>query len=189
MKITLTKDEMLQRLRVLAGLDSLRADCTIEYTDGIDVDAMLEIKLRAWYLGLLDSAPASLLAPADITSVAAVEDDAPAEGCRVTVPGMCRRAFDIRLGGWLRAVPVLPAANADQVLRRQLNPYTRATAASPVAVAAPGGADGAMGGILAWPAAADVCLLTAVVDPGPDKYVMDEAAMGALAQLAASLGF
>ena len=45
MKITLSKAEMLKRRRIAGGLEPLRADCTVERTDGIDIDTVLETEI------------------------------------------------------------------------------------------------------------------------------------------------
>ena len=53
---------MLERRRISGGLEPLRSDCSIEYTDGIDIDRLLEQQLRARYVWMLDHADPSMLA-------------------------------------------------------------------------------------------------------------------------------
>ena len=52
MEITLTPDEMLERWRLYRAMEPLRADCVVERTDGLDIDTILRIQMRAWYLDL-----------------------------------------------------------------------------------------------------------------------------------------
>lgn len=182
MKITLTKEELRRRLRLLAGLEPARSDCAVEYTDGLAIDSLLDSRLRAWYLDLLATADMSLLAPSDISSTVRLTDGG-SGGSAIALPAMCRRVAAVRLGGWTRATNVLPPTEAATVVRRQGNPFLAATADSPVAVELPGGDAGASGGILAWPPSDSVELLTAVLDPGPDSFIMDETALGGLEKL------
>lgn len=174
MKLTLSRTEMLRLRRMSAGLEPLRNDCSIEITDGIDLDEALARQMRAWYLNLLDTGPRQWIAPEDIFAEAAVYPGADS-GSLVSLPSCCRRAFEIRLQEWAVAVPVLPAERLPEVLNRQRNPFTAATASSPVAVAAMLG-DGRQE-ILAWPPGGEVVLLTAATDRGEDVYTFDEAAM------------
>lgn len=183
MKVTLSKEEMLRRRRLLGGLEPLRHDCTIEQSDGIDVDALLEAQLRAWYLNLLDTAPAELLAPDNISAtVTAVAADG--GGVKLTMPAMCRRVFDVQLKGWQRAVKVLPASECERVAALQQNPYTAATAMRPVAVLMPGATGGKAAAVLAFPtpggASPQVALATAVLDQGESIYSFDESALATM---------
>lgn len=186
MKITLSKEEMRRRLRILAGLEPEHTDCAIEYTDGLDIDALLDQKLRAWYLDLLDNGDMSLLAPADISSTARCTDGV-GDGSEIILPAMCRRVDSIRLEGWNRSTRVLSPSEATAAIRRQSNPFLAATADSPVAVESPGGAGGAPGNILAWPKGGSVALLTAALDAGPDSYTLDETALRQLEKVAENL--
>lgn len=186
MKITLLKEEMRRRLRLLAGLEPVRADCTIEYTDGLDIDGLLDCKLRAWYLDLLDNGDMSLLAPTDIAATSR-STDGPYEASAISLPAMCRRVDAIRLEGWSRSVKILGKDMVAATVRRQSNPFLAATPDSPIAVENPGGTGGSPGDILAWPKGKSVSLLTAVLDAGPDSYTLDETALGQLDALAKQL--
>ena len=181
MKITLTKAEMLRRRRIAGGLEPHRADCAIEQTDGIDIDAVLELQLRQWYLDLLDKGSVSEVAPSNIA--ASVEISAVSGnpgGTVLTPPEMCRRVFAVKLKGWLRAVEVEPASEAERIIQLQSNPYTAATAAHPVAVATGGASGGRASEILAWPAATQALTVTAAIDPGEDYYTFDESALASM---------
>ena len=89
-------------------------------------------------------------------------------------PANCRRLFDLRLAGWTRAVEVLAPTEAERVMSLQLNPFTAATAERPIAVVVAGRTGGEGPVLMAWPASLKVTLLTAAVDYGPERYVLDE---------------
>lgn len=177
MKLTLSRQEMLKRRRLAAGLEPLRTDCTVELTEGLDVDRMLLDGLRKWYLTLLDTAPREMLAPDHIRSNMLYPVEGKAGGVRIMLPAACRRVFDLKLQHWSRPAPVLPRTELDTVVSRQLNPYTAATCDRPVAVYVPG-AEGA-DAVYAWPAGAGakVETLCGVLDPGEEAYVLDESAL------------
>ncbi|MCM1067801.1 MAG: hypothetical protein NC418_09550 [Muribaculaceae bacterium] len=182
MKISLSKAEMIERRRRALALDPLRTDCTIERTDGIDVDATLEQELRRWYLNLLDTAPRRLLAPENIAGrlACSTSGEGAAKAAVIELPSNCRRVFDVKLDGWTHAVEVLPHSELSRVLACQNNPYTRATASCPVAVLGAGGADGRCADILAWPIVdlfPAASIVTAALDPGPELYTLDESAL------------
>lgn len=171
---------MLEQARIATHLADLRADCAIEFTDGIDIDVLLEQKLRSRYLALLDSGDRSLVAPDNIAAMVAVSTDAPGGGLRLTAPAMCRRVFAVRMRGWERAAEVLPCASFRRVLGRQLNPYTAASTANPVAVLDGDGVAGSAPAVVVWPAAEGenkIEFFNAVTDSGEDFYVLDEAAL------------
>lgn len=182
MKISLSKAEMIERRRRALALTPLRTDCTIERTDGIDIDATLEQELRRWYLNLLDTAEPRLLAPENIAGRLACSTTGD-DDCRAVVvelPSNCRRVFDLKLEGWTHAVPVLPHSELARVIACQQNPYTRATPWRPVAVLGAGGDDGRSPDILAWPSTGlfpSAQIVTAVTDPGPELYILDESAL------------
>lgn len=187
MKLTLTREEMLERCRLAGGLEPLRTDCTIEYTEGISPDSILEQRLRSRYLQLLDAGTREMVAADNIAATVSTAQGAlPAAGVVLTMPAMCRRVFDVQLRGWSHPVAVRPYEALAEVMNLQQNPYTRATATSPVAVFASGALAGASPAVLAWPAGASadaspqVAVATAVIDPGPDYFTLDEAAIDSL---------
>ena len=168
MKISLDKAQMLERRHLAGGLESVRVDCAIEYTDGVDVDKMLLADLRARYVEMLDHAnPAYLL----------VENIEPAKtgnnhcgGIRVKLPDSCRRVFDIELDTWHRPVRIQPLSMYNAITSWQYNDYRAATELTPVAVFSPDG------DILAWPGG-KVVSLRGITDPGEDTYVLDESGL------------
>lgn len=176
MRVSLTKAEMLERRRLASGLEPLRADCTVELTAGIDVDRVLEAQLRRRYLDLLDTGERRKISPenvAELTELRVPETDL-SGGVLLRAPESCRRMLELRLEGWTRSADVLPATEAARMISRQLNPFTAATAEHPAAVVISGAGDGCAPEIMAWPGALKVSLLTATVDYGPERYVLDE---------------
>ncbi len=168
MKLSLTRAQMLERRRLAGGLEPLRSDCSIEYTDGIDVDRLLEQDLRARYVWMLDHADLSCLAVEAVTGVK--ESIAPSGGTRLRLPAACRRALVVEIEGWERSAKVLPAAMFDKILSWQDNTFRAATARRPIAVS------GSDGDIFAWPGG-QLITLKGIVDPGPEKYILDESGL------------
>lgn len=175
MKITLSKSQMLERLRIAAGLEPLRADCKIEITDGIDVDAILLLNARARYLDMLDNADPRLLAPENLAPLASATSDAPAGGVMIALPTACRRVFHLRLEGWNKTIEILPHDQMTSTINRQKNPFRKATPDRPVAVRCPGSDIK----IMAWPGALipRIADISGIIDPGEDFFTLDEAAI------------
>lgn len=171
MKVTLTKTEMLELRRVAGGLGHSRADCSIERTDGLEVDEILLADTRKWYLDLLDTGELRQLAPEDISASVLLTTMYEFKGAILTVPDNCRRVFSVTMDNWRCAAPVLPASEYGRVAALQMNPYTAATEETPVAVLS------ADGKVHAWPGAGKAQSVIAVTDPGPDLYILDDSAL------------
>lgn len=177
MKISLTREEMLKRRRTIAGLEPLRTDCSVTLNQGLDVDELLELDLRNWYLNLLDTAHRRFLATEDVSSLVSTRI---VDGhMEITLPTSVRRVFELRLSNWFMPVTVLPGKNLGEVRLWQHNPYTVAKCDSPVAVAVE--TELPITRILAWPATEQsvVECIIAVRDPGKELYIMDECALPA----------
>lgn len=185
MKITKSAAELREYVRTLAGLTPMRADCVIEYTDGIDVDAMIDFRLRQWYIKLLAEGPRELLAVHDMAAGATVTDaGAPASGSVVRLPPTCVRAFELMLASWQHPVPILGAEALGKMAGCQRNPFTRATPHAPVAVMAPDGMS-----VFAWPPGSTVAALSGVSDTADGTFSMDEAALLLLENFAKTLEY
>lgn len=175
MRVCLSKDEMIRLRRESAGFDISRTDCTIEETDGIEVDALIERELRTSYLALLDEGDRNYVCIENASDAATCFSsvDANFQCVRVSVPEKCRCVTGLCLKGWLTGCDILSANKLEHVISMQLNPYTAATVRRPVAVFA----SGDKRTILAWPPGnvrPEVSVLEATVDPGPDFYILDE---------------
>lgn len=171
MKLSLTRAQMLERRRISGGLEPLRSDCSIEYTDGIDIDRLLEQQLRARYVWMLDHADPSMLA---VESVGGIKESAaPHGGSKLRLPPSCRRALDVELDGWEVPAHILPSDMFGTILSLQANTFRAAKARHPVAVTSPGG------DIYAWPGG-QLRQLNGISDPGDDSYILDESGLSYL---------
>ena len=176
MLLRLDSSQLLEYRRELAGLEPLYLDFTLERTDGIDVDHLINARLRNWYLQQLDSAPTMWLPVEDVTENTTVEAGSGTDCSRVVLPENVRRPVSVQMSGWKTATPVLAPAYFDRVVHLQQNRFTAASAYYPIAVADPS----TLNGVLVFPSCKAVREVRAVVDPGPGVYVLDEALLASL---------
>ena len=171
MKIILDKAEAVARKRTACGLAAMRSDCSIEYTDGIDIDRQLEQDLRARYLDMLDYAPRECLAVDEIEPDEIEETSG--NGVKITLPPDCRRVFDLQLISWHRPVLIHDVSFYNLAMSWQGNTYRAANPLSPMAVLGPDNK------IHAWPAGA-VDSLRGIITPADNRYVLDESGLSML---------
>lgn len=168
MRLELTKPEMLALWKRRHFLEPLRADCTIQRSDGVDLDTIVQEEMRLWYLKQLAEAPVELLAPEDLTMTAKVRRSTQGTAL-ITLPENVVRVVAVKLGGWERPARVM--TNGNQPYRG--NPFAVGGVAHPVAVVLPGNTLE-----LFSPESPHtipvVDLLVVITDPGPDTYIMDE---------------
>lgn len=170
MKITYTSQQMLEEWKLRRAIGPLRADCTVTRSDGIDLDALLTAEMRGWYLRLLDTAPAEMLAPEDISARVSVTVGPGEDSLTVTLPPECRRVLWVRLKEWAEAATPQPADTLRS--RRAANPYTRPDRHRPeVTVTGP-----ATLTLLPATSAIPQCIM-AVMDHGDDTYTLDQRAL------------
>ena len=62
----LSESEMLDLWKTMMQLQPAHYGCTIERTDGIDIDELLLIHIRKWYASLLLSAPDGIVPVEDV---------------------------------------------------------------------------------------------------------------------------
>lgn len=173
MKLCLTSDEMLQQWRLRRALLPLRNDCEVQRTDGIDIDTYLRAEMRAWYLGLLDTALTRYLSLDDIAADVPLTVDS-ARCVTVKLPDACRRVISVRLQGWERPATIVTDPLSD-LARMQHNPFSRGGTASPVAVL-----DGSTLQLYSAPASAEpprLRQLLCVITPDEGLYTLDESAL------------
>ncbi|MDE7335536.1 MAG: hypothetical protein K2N10_04420 [Muribaculaceae bacterium] len=164
MKKSLTKGEMLDLWRNLRMAEPLRLDCAVARTDGTDLSAAIEAETRAWYLQLLDRGDPALIIPVD-ASPTAIVSSSESGLTLVGVSASSRRILEVRFSGW--DAPVAPDTTLEQVRLAAANPYCRrpmvaAIGKDRVAVA---GAEGTLSSLMV------------ALDPGPDIYIFDDAAL------------
>ena len=176
MKIILSKDEMLERFRLARGLEPLRSDCAVEVTDGVDLDGMLAEQLRRRYAELLSSGRPELLVSEDVAG-ALSEVNALREGLgEVVMSDACARVLEIRLDGWTRPATVEPPEALGALMMSLDNVYTRCAPEYPRAVQGPDGRR-----IYVHPLMTRrVVSARGVLDPGPERFVVQEAALSEL---------
>ena len=164
MKVTYTKAEMLALWRRIRAVEPLRLDCVVGRTDGPDLDAELTREMRTWYLDLLDHGPLEHVAPEEAADQATVST--PTDSIvLVTAPEGTRRVLSVEFEGW--PVPLAPQTEPALLARRASNPFlVRPDAAiiGPDKIAV----IGVVGSLTS---------LVCVIDPGPDLYIFDDAAL------------
>lgn len=186
MKITLTQAQMLSLWRRAQGLEPTAAAVSLEQWDSIDTEAQLALRMRQWYLRLLDTGDETLVATSDIStqiSLRRVGDGLYA----ATLPATCRRLLRLNVTdecGTSMVVPdadVVPETAVTRYRRRRANPWgapafvpVRACVRGHSLVVAcghgPVGAD-------TLPAVSEA---QAVIDPGDETYILDEAALATI---------
>lgn len=132
MKIRLSPDEMLAQWKLRRGFAPLRTDCEISRSDGIDLDAVLRLEMRDWYLNLLLSAPIEMLATTNIANEIALLPALNGEAI-VVLPENCRRIVEFQLQGWEMPAKIITDPNSHEALSQQ-NPYSRGSSVLPVVV-------------------------------------------------------
>lgn len=127
----LTESEMLALWKQVMRLDTPRRDCTVEWDDGIDLDALLLTHIKQWYSHQLNTAPAHLL---PIEDVAAQVSLTTRQGIVVaTPPEQCVRPVEWKLTEWQRSVTAfLDPCSHEAML--QLNEWTRGGVCDPAII-------------------------------------------------------
>ena len=169
MTLTLTKSEMLALWKRRHFLEPLRADCTVERSDGIDIDTIACVEMRLWYLRQLTEAPAEMLAPKDIAMTAKVRRSAHGTAL-ITLPQEVVRVVAVKLAGWERPARMV---HADDPAIRTGNVFARPGVAEPLATMLPDGTLELFSPVSEATLPA-VDLLMVITDLGPESYVMNE---------------
>lgn len=164
---------MLALWRRNALVEPSADSCSVELFDGLKVDELLEERMRAWYLAMLDRGDPAVVT--DATGLFAVSETPDGIWRRITADTTVRRALSIRLAGWEQTAQIVRGDCAAELVAASANPYFRPTAATPAAVIA---ADGAL---YASPVIAPaVVSATATVDTGRELYRLDESALATI---------
>lgn len=165
---------MLAQWKLRRGFEPLRADCVITRSDGVDLDALLRLEIRDWYLSLLNTAPIEMLATTNIASEIALakKDDSTAT---VILPQNCRRIVEFQLSGWDRPARIIDDVDSYDALL-QHNPFSRGGCAQPVVVKHHN-----MLYIYSLPQGnVSITRAMAVMEPTDGTYEMDEAALATI---------
>lgn len=174
MTLELSKAEMLAQWMLRRHLEPVRTDCLVERDDAVDLEAVCAMEMRAWYLELLATAPAELLAPTDVAAECDCEASADGYSVDVWLPESVVRPLSARLAGWGRSAAVV--GPDDPSARLCATRFGAGGVAEPVAVAEAGGRLR----LYSRPStrrAPVVESLLAAVDTGPERYRFDERAL------------
>ncbi len=130
---TLSLQELLARWKLLHGWEPLSPVAALATPN---LDSLLELEIGCWYSSLLATMPPHQL-PLEEFAAKAVLTRSPAGSISLTVPPQCLRPVSVRLTRWSAPAEVVP--QSPELTLRQHNPFTAATAASPVAMELPDG--------------------------------------------------
>lgn len=160
-----TRAEMLSHWRLAHGFETGNTGVDIEAFEGLDTSTALAASMRQWYLGLLDTAPVHKLQ----TTVMKLPAEATSGGImsRAAIPAGVRRLLYVDSQGWGHGVVPVEPAEAGRRLGRVASPYARPSEGDPMAVVLPGCVEVA-------PCKAGEIEIRAIVDPGPDVYILDD---------------
>lgn len=176
MKLKFTRGEFLAQWRMMRGFAPLRNDAAVTRTDGIDLDSLLEAEMDAWYRRLIRDGDGDTLVAEELAGDIILPE--PSEGCvTVSLPPEVARVLTVRLSGWRCPATVVTDPESATALR-QLHPYTRAGADSPVAVSYPDSR------LALYPATAfDTLDTLQCVMLRDDEFVMDSSALNLIGNL------
>ena len=174
MKITLSSEEMLAQWKLRRGFEPLRSDCVITRSDGVDIDQLLRLEMRDWYLDLLCTAPVEMLATTNIANDIAVVVRDDGVGI-VTLPESCRRIVEFQLDGWCRPAKIITNPHCQEALIQD-NPYSRGGCEQPVVVL-----NGNRLFLYSLPSSTPkIVRAIAVMEPADGSYVLDERGMATI---------
>ena len=127
----LSESEMLALWKQVMHLDTPRRDCTVEWDDGIDLDALLLTHINQWYAHQLNNAPSLLLPIEDLAAQVPIDTR---NGIVIaTTPVQCVRPIEWKLAEWQRSVTeFLDPCSHEAML--QLNEWTRGGASNPAII-------------------------------------------------------
>ena len=128
----LSESEMLDLWKTMMQLQPAHYGCSIERTDGIDIDELLLIHIRKWYASLLLSAPDGIVPVEDVKDRLSVMV---ADNGVVTamVPPECVRPVEWKLKAWQKSVTLFLQPNVPEAAYLH-NEWTRPGVCDPAAV-------------------------------------------------------
>ena len=172
--MTLSHQQMLAIWKLRQGFTPQRTDCTADIINAIDIDTILSMQIRDWYINLLDNADISYLVTTDISSRLTPQPH-PSGTVTIHLPDGIRRITHIKLKGWQRPAAVIRADRDPALASRQANPHTRGGPVNPVAIHYP--PDTVL--LYTLPDDADPMIetATAVILPPENTYTLDPSAL------------
>lgn len=128
----LTREEMLEKWRLVRHFEPLRSDATVVRSDGIDLDRLLELEIESWYERRLRELAVEDLPQTDVTSSVEMTVESDGSGS-VRLPADVVRVAEVMVDGWSREAKVIEDEECAEALD-QSNRYTRGGSINPVAV-------------------------------------------------------
>lgn len=130
--ITLSSDELLERWKLGHYYEPLRTDCQLTVTMGIDLDALLKLRMRERYISLLLSEPNPELPVTDLTPDLTLTR-APDGAGLVSRPADCLRVVLVKCQGWMKPARILTDPDSAEA-RAQASPMAHGGCYDPVAI-------------------------------------------------------
>lgn len=131
--ITLSQDQMLAQWKARHYLEPLRTDFSEVRTSGIDIDYVLKLEIRDWYLNLLDTGDVKMLPVTDLALETAAINRPAAGAVVVMLPEKCRRVLAVRIKGYEQ--DIIPHTDVnDYEVTLQKSEYSRGGICEPVAL-------------------------------------------------------
>lgn len=171
---TITPTDARHIWKLRQGFTPQRTDCTADIINAIDIDTILSMQIRDWYINLLDNADIRYLVTTDISSRLTPQPH-PSGTVTIHLPDGIRRITHIKLKGWQRPAAVIRADRDPALASRQANPHTRGGPVNPVAIHYP--PDTVL--LYTLPDDADPMIetATAVILPPENTYTLDPSAL------------
>lgn len=173
--MTLSQKQMLAQWKMRHYLEPLREDCSEVRDDGVNIDYLVALEMRDWYLNLLDTAPLRMVSVTDIIQEVAV-DNRPDNGAVViNLPEACRRVVSIWLSGIAQEIIPITDLSDYRVILQQ-SEYSRGGKCIPVAVLS----DAGLLTIYGYDSDGnppEIEHLYAVMCPEDGVYILDESAL------------
>lgn len=159
---------MLERWRLLALLEpSANTEAQAVRSDYTDIDRLLKLKMKAWYISLLDEAQPEYVNHKNITSLCTLTKVS--GQLMLNLPQGTRRVLSVRLSNWARGVK----PTREETVSEVTNPYLIGRSGEPV-VTMLGSDKAVISG--QTDASATLAEVIATVQPTGDLYELDERA-------------
>lgn len=130
--ITLDTAAMLALWKRAHGYEPSRTDSTVTRVDGPDIDSLLTLEMRQWYIKALMELPPHMLPLSDIASLV-TPVASPLGAASVTLPEGCLRVISVSMSHWHRPVAAFHSPDSTEALA-QANIYARGGNCRPIAV-------------------------------------------------------
>lgn len=170
-----TQAEMLDMWKLKLHIAPLQTNCSIIRSDGIDIDALLILKINEWYSNLLNTAPHQWLPVEDISNdiFVCLSTDGVAS---IKLPDYCVRPIEWRMEGWKQSVTEFLEPNHPIALQ-QSNLFLRAGCENPVATI-----NGNILNLFSIPAGAGgtVDMARCVIHPTDGNYIFATCALASI---------